>query len=143
MRLIPLILAGSASLALVACGDNRTDDVVQITDDGTTAQPVTEEQAAASTSEAALALGMTRKALEDADIVTPNGVDLGDVDRLEIDGAGKVTHLIVELDGPGDVKVRLPIDQVSSYRAANSNDQDLQTNLTAAELAALPKVTVR
>ncbi|MGI4818007.1 MAG: hypothetical protein ACRYFE_05755 [Janthinobacterium lividum] len=138
-----LILAGTAALALVACGDNRTDDVVQAPAAGGAAQPVTEQQANTATAETALALGMTRKALEDADLVSAAGVQLGEVESLLMDAQGKVTHLIVELEGQNDVKVQLPIDKVTAYTAPNSTDQDLKTDLTSAELVALPKAVVR
>jgi len=138
-----LILASTAALALAACGDNRTDDVVQAPAAGGAAQPVTEQQADTATAETALALGMTRKALEDADLVSGAGVQLGEVESLLMDAQGKVTHLIVELEGQNDVKVQLPIDKVTAYIAPNSTDQDLKTDLTPAELVALPKAVVR
>lgn len=143
MRSMTLILAGTAALALAACGDNRTDDVVQAPAAGGAAQPVTEQQADTATAETALALGMTRKALEDADLVSAAGVQLGEVESLLMDAQGKVTHLIVELEGQNDVKVQLPIDKVTAYTAPNSTDQDLKTDLTPAELVALPKAVVR
>lgn len=143
MRSMTLILAGTAALALAACGDNRTDDVVQAPAAGGAAQPVTEQQADTATAETALALGMTRKALEDADLVSGAGVQLGEVESLLMDAQGKVTHLIVELEGQNDVKVQLPIDKVTAYTAPNSTDQDLKTDLTPAELVALPKAVVR
>ncbi len=143
MRSMTLILAGTAALALAACGDNRTDDVVQAPAAGGAAQPVTEQQADTATAETAIALGMTRKALEDADLVSAAGVQLGEVESLLMDAQGKVTHLIVELEGQNDVKVQLPIDKVTAYTAPNSTDQDLKTDLTPAELVALPKAVVR
>ena len=143
MRSMTLILAGTAALALAACGDNRTDDVVQAPAAGGAAQPVTEQQADTATAETALALGMTRKALEDADLVSAAGVQLGEVESLLMDAQGKVTHLIVELEDQNDVKVQLPIDKVTAYTAPNSTDQDLKTDLTPAELVALPKAVVR
>lgn len=143
MRSMTLILAGTAAFALAACGDNRTDDVVQAPAAGGAAQPVTEQQADTATAETALALGMTRKALEDADLVSAAGVPLGEVESLLMDTQGKVTHLIVELEGQNDVKVQLPIDKVTAYTAPNSTDQDLKTDLTPAELVALPKAVVR
>ncbi|WP_312127723.1 PRC-barrel domain-containing protein [Brevundimonas sp.] len=138
-----LILAGTAAFALAACGDNRTDDVVQAPAEGGAAQPVTEQQADTATAETALALGMTRKALEDADLVSGAGVQLGEVESLLMDAQGKVTHLIVEVEGQNDVKVQVPIDKVTAYTAPNSTDQDLKTDLTPAELVALPKAVVR
>lgn len=143
MRSMTLILAGTAAMALAACGDNRTDDVVQAPAAGGAAQPVTEQQADTATAETALALGMTRKALEDADLVSAAGVQLGEVESLLMDAQGKVTHLIVEVEGQNDVKVQLPIDKVTAYTAPNSTDQDLKTDLTPAELVALPKAVVR
>lgn len=138
MRIIPILVAGSAALALAAC-DNRTDDVVQAPVSGGATQEVTEDRADIATSQAALALGMSRSELEGADIVNAAGDDLGDVESLVIDAGGNVTHLVVDVDVPGDdVKVLLPIDQAQAHVGTNG-DKDLRTTLTSQDLVALPK----
>ena len=138
MRLIATLLAGASLLAVAACGDNKTDDVVQTPASGGAAQPVSEHKADQVTAEAALALGMTRKELEDADLVTPTGADLGDVDSLVLDAAGKVTHLVVEINNTDDVKVLLPLDRVSAHTQPDGG-KDLKTSMTTTELLSLPK----
>ena len=138
MRLMPTILAGAALLAVAACGDNKTDDVVKAPSVGGVAEPVSEQTANVAEAQAASALGLTRKELEDADIVSPTGVDLGDVESLVIDARNNVTHLVVEVDGTDKVKVLLPINQVSVHVQADG-DKDLKTSLAVNELLALPK----
>lgn len=134
------LLAPALALALLgvaACSDNEPD-AVQTTSAGTTT-PVTETRAETAATSAALALGMTRDQLEDADLLSATNTDLGDVETLVLDAAGQVTHLVVELEGPGDPKVVVPLDQVTSIR--RDDDVDLSTQLTAAELAAMPAWT--
>ncbi len=124
-------------LALAACSDNEPA-AVQTTGTGTTSAvgDTTAQVAATST---ALALGMTREELEDADLLSSTQTDLGDVETLVLDAAGQVTAVVVELEGPGDPKVVVPLDQVTSIR--RGDDVDLTTTLTAAELQALPAWT--
>ena len=139
MKLVAVTVMTAGALALAACGDKRTDDVVQAPVEGGVATDMPVTQAEAATSEAAVALGMTRAQLEDADLVSAGGVKLGDIETLVVDAEGKVTHMVVELEGPGDIKVQLPADKVRAYTAPNSNDRDLATDLTAAQLSALPR----
>lgn len=138
MRLISTLLVGASLLAVAACGDNKTDDVVQTPAGGGAAQPVSEQKADQASAEVALALGMTRKQLEDADLVTPAGADIGDVDSLVLDATGKVTHLVVEMNNTDDVKVLVPLDRVSAH-AQPDGDKDLKTSMTTSELLSLPK----
>ena len=138
MRLIYGAIAVSAAMALAACGDNKTDDVVQTPAGGGVAQSVTEKQGDIASTQTALALGMTRKQFEDADLVSATGVDLGDVETIVLDSAGTVTHLVIEIDGPEDVKVLLPLEKVSVFTQADG-DKDLKTSMTKNELLALPR----
>ncbi|WP_296167586.1 hypothetical protein, partial [uncultured Brevundimonas sp.] len=92
---------------------------------------------------AAIAFDMSRDQLEDADLHAADGTDLGDVETLVLDAGGQLTQLVVELEGAGDVKVVVPVGDV---RAApiptnGSDDRDLMTDLTAAQLSALPRWT--
>ena len=48
---------------------------------------------------------------------------------------------MVELEGPDDVKVQVPVDQVRGLTRNNGADKDLATDLTAQQLAALPRWT--
>ena len=139
MKLVLVTVMAAGALGLAACGDNRTDDVVQAPVEGGTPMDMPVTQADTAQSEAAVALGMTKAQLEDADLVSSAGVKLGDVDALVVDAQGQMTHLVVELEGPGDVKVQLPADKVRAHTVVSGDDRDVMTDLTAAELAALPR----
>lgn len=141
MKPYALTAASAAVLMLAACGDNRTDDVVQAPAPGAQPQQVTETRADAATADAALAFGMSRQQLEDADLLSAANTDLGDVESLVLDASGQLTHVVIELEGPGDVKVQVPVDQVRGLARNNSADKDLTTDLTAQQLAALPRWT--
>lgn len=141
MKISALTVVSAAALILAACGDNRTDDVVQPPAPGAEPAPVTEARAVAATAEAALAFGMSRSQLEDADLLSADNTDLGDVEALVLNASGQLTHLVVELEGPDDVKVQVPVDQVRGLTRNNGADKDLATDLTAQQLAALPRWT--
>lgn len=133
--------SAAALLGLAACGDNRTDDVVQPPAPGAPLAEVSETRADAAATSAAVAFGMTRGELEDADLLSSTNTDLGDVETLVLDASGALTHLVVELEGPGDVKVLVPVDQVRSVARNNGADKDLTTDLTLQQLEALPRWT--
>ena len=139
-RFVPLAVVLCLAGAAAACSD-RDDDVVQAPAPGATPAPLPDRQADAAATNAALAFGMSRQQLEDADLIAADNTDLGDVEALVLDASGKLTHLVVELDGPGDVKVQVPVDQVRSLARNNGADKDLTTDLTAQQLAALPRWT--
>lgn len=137
-RLVPfaavLCLAGAAA----ACSD-RDDDVVQAPAPGAAPAPLPDRQADAAATNAALAFGMTRDQLEDADLYSRADVDLGDVETLVLDASGALTHLVVELNGPGDMKVLVPAADVAPVD--RNGDKDLVTDLTPGQLQALPAWT--
>jgi hypothetical protein len=131
-------LAASAAvlLALGACSD-RDDDVVQ-----PSGQPVTESAAEAAQTEAAVAFGMTRRQLEDADLISTDGADLGDVETLILDAAGAPVQVVIDLEGVDDKDVVLALSDVRAAPAtANGRVEDLTVDMTAAQLAALPAWT--
>lgn len=135
-------VAALGAITLAACSDS-TDDVVQPPAPGAAPAPVTEQAADTATARAAIAFDMSRDQLEDADLQAADGSDLGDVETLVLDAGGQLTQLVVELEGSGDLKVLVPVGDV---RAApiptnGSDDRDLMTDLTAAQLAALPRWT--
>lgn len=140
-KTLMISLAASGLLAAAACSDNTDDDVVQPPAPGAAAEPVTEQRAETAQASAALAFGMTRQQLEDADLMSSEMTDLGDVDTLVLDAGGQLTHVVVELEGPGDRKVAVPIADVSSVARGNGEIKDLSTRLTAAQLAAMPQWT--
>ena len=132
-----LLLVSVAGLAMAACSD-REDDVVQQAAPGAAPQPVSETRADVAQTTAALAFGMTREQLEDADLIGTDGTDLGDVETLVLDPAGALTHVVVELNGPGSPEVQVPVAQVRGLARNNNAEKDLTTDLTVPQLQALP-----
>jgi hypothetical protein len=126
-RLIPLAFA-AGMLGLSACSDEPGQ-----------ASPPTGDVAPVAAGGPALAFGMTREHLEEARLWSPDGVDLGDVETLILDRRGRLTHLVVELRGPGDPKVQVPLGDVISVQ--QDGEQRLATDLTPAQLQALPAWT--
>jgi len=141
IRTALLSAAAVGLLAVAACSENTTDDVVQAPAPGAAPAPVSETRAETAQTTAALAFGMTRAELEDADLLSEQNTDLGDVDALVLDPAGAVTHVVVELEGPGDRKVAVPLAQVRSMAEDNGAHKNLVTSLTSAQLAAMPEWT--
>ena len=137
-RFVPLAVVLCLAGAAAACSD-RDDDVVQAPAPGATPAPLPDRQADAAATNAALAFGMTREQLEDADIVSRDNADLGDVETLVLDASGALTHLVVELNGPGDMKVLVPVADVAPID--RNGDKDLATDLTPGQLQALPAWT--
>ena len=91
--------------------------------------------AAAGTTEAAL--GLTEAQLLEADLVTSDGADLGDVAQVRRDDSGAVTGLMIEVDdSEPDRYVVIPLDGLTVR--PDGDDSDLQTALTAADLAGMP-----
>jgi len=85
------------------------------------------------------ALGLSEAQLLDADIVGPDGKELGDVAQVLRGPDDKVDRLLVELDGGlKDRYVHVPITGLKTV--VRGDDTNLETPLTKAELAALPEV---
>ncbi|QBX38143.1 hypothetical protein E4M02_10610 [Brevundimonas sp. S30B] len=135
MNRLILPVAASLGLALAACGDNTTDDVVQAPAEGAAPAPVTENRAATAATQTAVALGMTRSQLEDADLFAADRTKLGEVESIVLNPAGEATHLVIDLEN-SDLDVMVPIDQVRSINY--QGDVDVTTDLTMAQLQALP-----
>jgi hypothetical protein len=136
-----LTFAALGVLALTAACSDREDDVAMAPSPGAQPQPVPEQVAEVATGAAALAFGMTREQLEDADLRSLDNTDLGDVETLVLDANGTLTHVVVELEGRGDAKKLVPLDQLGVGQQVQGEDKDLTTKLTAAQLAALPDWT--
>lgn len=137
-RLIPLAAVLCLTGAVAACSD-RDDDVVQAPAPGAAPVALPDQQADTAATNAALAFNMTRDQLEDADLYSRADVDLGDVETLVLDASGALTHLVIELEGPGDMKVRVPVADVAPID--RNGERDLVTDLTAGQLQALPAWT--
>ncbi|VXB20077.1 hypothetical protein [Brevundimonas sp. G8] len=124
--------------AVAACSD-RDDDFVQAPAPGAAPVALPEQQADTAATNAALAFNMNRDQLEDADLYSHANADLGDVETLVLDASGALTHLVVELEGPGDMKVLVPVADVAPID--RNGDRDLVTDLTPGQLQALPAWT--
>jgi predicted outer membrane protein len=127
-------VAAVALMGVAACGDGRDDAVVRATDPTAateqTAGPVPGDMADSIT-----ALGMNRDELEDADLRSADGADLGDVEAIIIDADNAVTGFAIDLEGD-DRDVVIALDQVTAL--GTDGDRDLQTALTADQMRALP-----
>ena len=136
-RLFLLPVLSLSMIGLAACGNDP--DAVQETPGGAPVA-VSETRAETAATQTALALGLTRDELEDADLLSPEPAyaDLGDVETLVLDASGQVTGLVVDLEGV-DKDVVVPIAAVTSLR--RGNEVDLTTTMTAAQLQALPAYT--
>ncbi|VXC87475.1 PRC-barrel domain containing protein [Sphingomonas sp. AX6] len=87
----------------------------------------------------AVAFGLTEQQLLDADFKDWRGDDLGDVEALERDTGGTVTHLIVEIEETDpDRYVRVPVDGLQ--RVADGDDWDVRGQYTHDQLMALPQI---
>ena len=137
-RLFLLPVLSASMIGLAACGSPEPE-AVEVAP-GTAPAAVSDTRAEVATNQTALALGLTRDELEDADLLTPEPdfTDLGDVETLVLDAAGQVTGLVIDLEGV-DKDVVVPISDVTSLR--RNDDVDLTTTMTAAQLQALPAYT--
>jgi hypothetical protein len=103
-----------------------------------------EQQADASAAAAGstiAALGLTEAQLLDADLVSADGTDLGDVEQVRRGADGAVSGLLVEIEKSNpDRYVVVPISGLTTR--ADGNETDVQTTMTAKDLAALPDATL-
>ena len=127
--------SGTAALAcaVALAGCNNKADVAE-----DKMEHAAKAQAQAAGSEEA-ALGLTEMQLLKADLRGIGGVELGDVVKIDRDGTGAVTRLLIEIeDSNPDRFVYIPITGLSTI--ARGDDTDLETSMTRAELDALPDV---
>jgi len=95
------------------------------------------KQSAVAAGDTIAALGLTERQLLDANLVAVNGTELGDVEQIRRDGAGVVTGLLVEIeDSNPDRFVVVPINGLTVR--VTGDDRDVQTTMTAQDLARLP-----
>lgn len=128
-----LILAVSVAALLAACSEQKKEPAPVVEP---AAAPTPAAATAGLTRDEPVALGLTVAQLEDADLLSSNGSDLGDVERVDVDSAGKVTGLIVAPTGPGERWVRLPLAGLTIK--ADGDDHDVVTTMTWEEVKALP-----
>lgn len=128
LALLPLV-----ACALAAC-ESEADRQADATEDRIEQQA---DASLAAADDAEVALGMTERQLLDADLRAADGTELGDVELVQRDASGAVTGLVVEIeDSDPDRFVVVPIEGLTTR--PDGDDRDVQTTMTAAELAALP-----
>ena len=126
MQILKLAALPLAALAITAC-ESEAEKQADVAEDRMETQA---EQSAA-------AAGMTELQLLDADLVAADGTDLGDIEAVHRDASGAVDGLFVELDNTDpDRFVMIPLDGLSMR--TDGDDKDVQTGMTAQDLAALP-----
>lgn len=97
------------------------------------------EQSAAAAGEEIAALGLTERQLLDANLVSEDGSELGDVEQVLRDDSGAVSAFLVEVeDSNPDHYVEVPLAGLTVMEGIFLNDADLQTNKTAQDLASMP-----
>ncbi len=122
-----------AIVALTAC-ESQAEQQADITEDRIEQQA---EASAAQAGNAVAAFGMSERQLLDAELKTMDGTDLGDVEGIRRNAAGEVESLLIEVeDSDPDRWVLVPIDGLSTR--PDGGDMDLQTSMTAQDIAALP-----
>jgi hypothetical protein len=127
-----------AALPILACAlpacESETEQQAEMTEDqieqpaGTSTPAMGDEIAA---------LGMTETELLDADLVTADGTDLGDVEQVRRSADGTVEGVLVSIEDSDPERIVLvTLDGLTSR--PDGDDTDLQTTMTAEDLAALP-----
>lgn len=140
---IRTIALTGAALFVTACGSNDATPP-PANDIGTEASVGTTPVAPGDTNMTALpvdiaAFGLTEAQLLDADFKDWSGSDLGDVEAIERDTGGTVTHLIVEIQNTDpDRYVRVPVGGLE--RVADGDDWDVRGQYTRDQLMALPQI---
>lgn len=101
------------------------------------------EQSAAEAGDEIAAMGLTERQLLDADLVSADGTELGDVEQVRRDAAGTVTGLLVEIeDSEPDRYVEVPLDGLTVTDGGVLSEANLQTDMTAQDLAAMPDASI-
>lgn len=140
MRVRDLALAAlpfSFSL-LSACGDTEAERQADRVEDQVETQA---EASAAAAGTAVAALGLTEAQLLDADLVDATGKDLGDVEQIRRSADRAVESFLVEVeDSDPDRYVLVPLTGLTTR--VDGDDTDLQTSMTAADIAAMPDAKI-
>lgn len=135
----PFAIVPLAALALAAC-ESEVEQQADLTEDRIEQQA---EQSAAAAGDQIAALGLTERQLLDAELVAPDGTELGDVEQVRRDAAGAVTGLLVEIeDSEPDRYVEVPLDGLSVTEGGVLSDANVRTDMTAQDLAAMPDAAI-
>ena len=131
-RKLALVALAASTAMLAACGDTAAEQEQDRLEDQVEMQA---DQSAVAAGNEEAALGMTEAQLIDADLVTADGTELGEIETVRRDDAGMVSGLLVELEGTPDRWVEIPMADLTTR--ADGSDMDVQTSMTAEDLAAL------
>ena len=107
-----LMIAAAAAALLAACSQQKeTPPAAAPADTAPAAGPAMTAQpdAAAMTQGEPLVLGLRSAQLEGANLLSTDGTDVGDVQKVDVSSDGKATGLIVAPTGVGERWVRLPL----------------------------------
>lgn len=135
MQFATTLALSTVLVSLSAC-ESEAERQADVTEDRMEQQA---EQSAAAAGDAVAALGLTERQLLDADLVVADGTELGDVEQVRRDASGNVRGLLIEIeDSDPDRYVEVLVDGLSVKEGSLVGDRDLQTTMTAQDLAALP-----
>jgi len=128
-----LVSALGATMFLTAC--DRAQERAQENAEDQLEQAA--ELSAAQTGATIAALNLTERQLLDADLVDPQGRELGDIVAVVRGSDGQVERLLIEIeDSDPDRFVQIPLDGLTTVQ--NNNDWDVVTTMTRAQIIALP-----
>ncbi len=130
-----LMIAAAAAALLAACSQQKETppaDTAPAVGPAMTAQP----DAAAMTQGEPLVLGLRSAQLEGANLLSTDGTDVGDVQKVDVSSDGKATGLIVAPTGVGERWVRLPLAGLTVKTLGD--DHVVVTGLTLDQVKALP-----
>jgi hypothetical protein len=129
---LPILLC-----ALAAC-ESQAEQQADATEDRIEQQADASALAAGDT---VAALGLSEAQLLDADLVSADGTDLGDVEQVRRGANGAVGGLLISIENSDpDRYVVVPVDGLTTR--PDGDDIDVQTTMTAQDLAALPDATL-
>ncbi|MFB0613551.1 PRC-barrel domain containing protein [Aurantiacibacter poecillastricola] len=139
MKRVNIVIAPLAALAITAC-ESEAEQQADMTEDRIEQQA---EQSAANSGNEIAALGLTERQLLDADLVSQDGTELGDVEQVRRDASGAVTGLLVEVeDSEPDRYVEVPLEGLSVTEGGVLSEANLQTEMTTEEVAAMPDAAI-
>ena len=134
-----LMIAAAAAALLAACSQQKeTPPAAAPADTAPAAGPAMTAQpdAAAMTQGEPLVLGLRSAQLEGANLLSTDGTDVGDVQKVDVSSDGKATGLIVAPTGVGERWVRLPLAGLTVKTLGD--DHVVVTGLTLDQVKTLP-----
>jgi sporulation protein YlmC with PRC-barrel domain len=129
-----LMIAAAAAALLAACSQQKETppaDTARAAAPAMTAQPDV-----AMTQGEPLVLGLRSAQLEGANLLSTDGTDVGDVQKVDVSSDGKATGLIVAPTGVGERWVRLPLAGLTVKTLGD--DHVVVTGLTLDQVKTLP-----